>query len=128
MSPDLRRLVIEQFEPGETARMWIELDLDESLRFASSPLVATDRRLLGIANQSATLVSLRWSAIGSLTAKEHGAIGLLEVHTTDGRTHTWRYTVGKAVAIDKLIQQIEKLRQGIGRLALHERCRCRCRR
>ncbi|MBC7821335.1 MAG: ABC transporter ATP-binding protein [Planctomycetaceae bacterium] len=113
MSPDLRRLVIEQFEPGETARMWIELDLDESLRFASSPLVATDRRLLGIANQSATPVSLPWSAIGSLTAKEHGAIGLLEVHTTDGRTHTWRYTVGKAVAIHKLTQQIEKLKQGI---------------
>ena len=113
MSPDLRRLVTEQFEPGETARFWVELDLDESLRFASRPLVATDRRLLGIANQSATPVSLRWSAIGSLTAKEHGAIGLLEVHTTDGRTHTWHYTVGKAVAIHKLTQQIEKLKQGI---------------
>ena len=113
MSPDLRRLVTEQFEPGEAARFLVELDLDESLRFAAGLLVATDRRLLGIANHSATPVSLLWSDIGSVAAKEHGALGSLEVRATNGQTHVWRYTVGKAAAIHKLIQQIEKLRQGI---------------
>ena len=113
MSADLRRLVTEQFEPGEAARFWVELDLDESLRFAAGLMVATDRRLLGIANHSTIPVSLLWSAIGSVTAKEHGALGALEVRETNGQTHVWRYTVGKAAAIHKLIQQIEKLSQGI---------------
>ncbi len=113
MSADLRRLVTDQFEPGEAARYWVELDLDESLRFAAGLLVATDRRLLGMANHSATPVSLPWSEIGSLAAKEHGALGALEVRAANGQTHVWRYTVGKAAAIHKLIQQIEKLKQGI---------------
>ncbi len=113
MSPDLRRLVTEQFEPGEAARFWVELDLNESLRFAPGLLVATDRRLLGIANHSATPVSLPWSDIGSVAAKEHGALGSLEVRAANGQTHVWRYTIGKAAAIHKLTQQIEKLRQGI---------------
>ncbi|MFM9960226.1 MAG: ABC transporter ATP-binding protein [Planctomycetaceae bacterium] len=103
----------DQFEPGEVARFWVELDLDESLRFATGLLVATDRRLLGLANPSATPVSLLWSEVDSVTSKEHGALGLLEVRATDGQTHVWRYTVGKAAAIHKLIQQIEKLKQGI---------------
>lgn len=113
MATDLRRLVTEQFEPGEAARLWVELDLDESLRFAPGLLVATDRRLLGIANSSATPVSLLWANIGSIVAKEQGALGSLEIRATDGRSHIWRYTVGKAVAIHKLTQQIEKLKQGI---------------
>jgi ATP-binding cassette subfamily B protein len=106
-------LVVERFEPGETARGWVELDLDADLRFSPSLLAVTDRRLLGATNASAVPVSVAWSDMASVTAKEHGAVGTLEVSTTGGRTHAWRYTVGKAVAVHKLIQQIEKLKQGI---------------
>ena len=113
MSADLRRLLVERFEPGETARGWIELDLDADLRFSPSLLAATDRRLLGVTNASRTPVSVAWSDMASVTAKEHGALGSLEVRAKNGQTHVWRYTVGKAAAIHKLIQQFEKLRQGI---------------
>ena len=113
MSADLRRLLVERFEPGETARGWIELDLDADLRFSPSLLAATDRRLLGVTNASRTPVSVAWSDLASVTAKEHGAVGTLEVRTSGGLTHVWRYTVGKSVAVHKLIQQIGKLKQGI---------------
>jgi ATP-binding cassette subfamily B protein len=106
-------LVTEQFEPGEAARSWVEFDLDESLRFTTGWLVATDRRLLGLASASTSPVSLLWSDIASVTAKEHGALGALEVRSANAQTHVWRYTVGNAAAIHKLIQQIEKLRRGI---------------
>lgn len=111
MSPGVRRLVVDQFEPGEAARLWVEVDLDADLRFSTGLLVATDRRLLGTSSSSAVSVSLSWSQIGTVSAKEHGALGTLEVQTTDGRTHVWRYTVGKSVAVHKLVQQIEKFQQ-----------------
>ena len=90
--------------------MWVELDLDESRQFAPSLLVATDRRLLA-ASSSASVSAIAWPQLDTVTAKEHGALGLLEVRTKSGQMHTWRYTVGKAVAIHKLVQQIEKLQQ-----------------
>lgn len=114
LSADLRRLLTEQFEPGEAARMWVELDLDESLRFSPSVLVATDRRLLGTTASSAVPISLTWSQIAVVSAKEHGALGLLEVRSTGGQTHFWRYTVGKAIIVHKLVQQIEKLKLSEG--------------
>jgi ATP-binding cassette subfamily B protein len=106
-------LLVERFEPGETARGWVELDLDADLRFAPNLLAVTDRRLHSATNASNAPFSVTWSDLVSATAKEHGAVGTLEVRTTGGATHVWRYTVGKAVAVHKLIQQIEKLKQGI---------------
>ena len=103
-------MLLEQFEPGEAARLWVELDLDESLQFSPGCLAVTDRRLWGVSPAHAAPVTLFWSQVESVTANEHGAIGLLKVRATDGHTHVWRYTVGKAVAIHKLVQQIEKLK------------------
>ncbi len=93
--------------------MWVELDLDATLRFSPALLAVTDRRLIGVSPSSATPVSVPWSAVASVTAKEHAALGSLEVRTTDGQMHAWRYTIGKSVAVHKLVQQIEKFRQGI---------------
>lgn len=94
--------------------MWVEVDLDESLRFSPSVLVATDRRLLGTTAANTKTISLSWSQIDAVSAKEHGALGLLEVRTTNGQSHVWRYTVGKAVVVHKLVQQIEKLKLAEG--------------
>ena len=116
MSPDLRRLVVEQFEPGEVARMWVETDLDANLNYSAGLLAVTDSRVVGIhsknaASSSPVIESWLLSDIGQVSSKEHGAIGTFELRTSAGTTTVWRYTVGKAVAIHKLIQQIEKLQQ-----------------
>lgn len=113
---DLRRLAVEQLQPGEHARMWVETDLDAKLNYAAGLLGVTDRRVIVIQAESAASSSPpfeSWllSDVQQVTAKEVGAIGTLELRTSKGSTSTWRYTVGKSIAIHKLVQQIEKLQQ-----------------
>lgn len=113
---DLRRLAVEQLQPGEHARMWVETDLDAKLNYAAGLLGVTDRRVIVIQAESAAsssppVESWLLSDVQQVTAKEVGAIGTLELRTSTGSTSTWRYTVGKSIAIHKLVQQIEKLQQ-----------------
>ncbi|GDY10148.1 ABC transporter [Planctomycetia bacterium] len=113
---DLRRLVVEQLQSGDRARMWVETDLDVNLNYATGLLAVTESRVIGIHTQnvaSSKPVIESWllSDIGQVSSKEHGAIGTFELRTTAGTTTAWRYTVGKAVAIHKLVQLIEKLQQ-----------------
>lgn len=116
MPSDLRRLAVEQLQSGESARMWAETDLDANLNYAVGLLAVTESRVIGIHAEkaaSSSLVIESWllSDIGQVSSKEHGAIGSFELRTSAGTTGVWRYTVGKAAAIHKLIQQIEKLQQ-----------------
>lgn len=115
MSSDLRRFALEQLESGERARMWVETDLDASLNYSSGLLGVTDRRVIGIRAATAPATTQKiesWPlpSVGLISAKEHGAVGSFELHTSDGQVSTWRYTVGKAVFIHSLIVQIEKLK------------------
>ena len=96
--------------------MWVETDLDANLNYAIGLLAVTESRVIGIhaetaASSSPVIESWLLSDIGQVSSKEHGAIGTFELRTSAGTTRVWRYTVGKAVAIHKLIQQIEKLQQ-----------------
>lgn len=96
--------------------MWAETDLDANLNYAVGLLAVTESRVIGIHAEkaaSSSLVIESWllSDIGQVSSKEHGAIGSFELRTSAGTTGVWRYTVGKAAAIHKLIQQIEKLQQ-----------------
>lgn len=116
MPSDLRRLVVEQLQSGEHARKWVETDLDANLNYAVGLIAVTDQRVIGIRPRSAASSELSiesWllSDIRQVSSKEHGAIGTFELRTTAGTTITWRYTVGKAVVVHKLVQQIEKLQQ-----------------
>lgn len=116
MPTDLRRLVVEQLQSGEHARMWVETDLDANLNYAVGLLAVTESRVIGIhaetaVSSSPVIESWLLSDISQVSSKEHGAIGTFELRTTAGTTVVWRYTVGKAVAVHKLVQQIEKLQQ-----------------
>ncbi len=94
--------------------MWVETDLDATLNYTAGLLGVTDRRVIGIraervASSGPAVETWLLSDIRHVSAKEVGAIGTLELRTSAGVTSTWRYTVGKSVAIHKLVQQIEKL-------------------
>ncbi len=95
--------------------MWVETDLDAKLNYSAGLLCVTDRRVVGIraesgASSAPAVESWSLSDIKLVTAKEVGAIGTLELCNSAGATSTWRYTVGKSVAVHKLVQQIEKLK------------------
>ncbi len=113
---DLRRLAAAELQSGEHARMWVETDLDLNLNYQAGLLVVTDRRLIGVKAETAlgsspNKLAMLLANIQQVTAREHGAVGTLEIYCTDGRIQLWRYTVGHAVAIHRLLQQIEKLKQ-----------------
>ncbi|MBM3971517.1 MAG: ABC transporter ATP-binding protein [Planctomycetes bacterium] len=119
MPSDLRRLVVEQLKSGEHARMWVETDLDANLNYATGLLAVTESRVIGIrvettASSQPVIESWLLSVVGQVSAKEHGAIGTFELRTAAGTTSIWRYTVGKAVIVHKLVQQIEKLKLAEG--------------
>lgn len=107
---ELRRLALQQLEPGETARLAVDIDLDHQLRYVPGLLLLTDQRLLALRDSHAPLESFTLSDIETVVAREHGAIGVLELSVGE-QTLVWKYTVGKAAAIHKLVQQVEKLKQ-----------------
>lgn len=114
MATDLRRLLLEHLESGEHARVWAETDLNEQLRYNAGLLAMTDRRLICASDTPADAKTRSWplSQIRSVTTREQGAIGTLEIVLSSGEPVVWKYTVGRAVAVHKLAQQIQKWRQG----------------
>ena len=114
MAHELRRIALEQLQSGEHARIWVETDLDATLKYTAGLLGVTDRRVIGFRAESTAssipaVESWSLSDISHLSAKEVGAIGTLELRTSAGVISTWRYTVGRSVAIHKLVQHVEKL-------------------
>ncbi len=96
--------------------MWVETDLDQSLNYQAGLLVVTDRRLIGVRAETVSVSGPSMSAmpladIQQVTAREQGTVGTLEIRGSEEQPQLWRYTVGHAVAVHRMIQQIEKLKQ-----------------
>jgi ATP-binding cassette subfamily B protein len=114
LATDLRRHLLEHLEAGEHARVWAETDLNEQLRYNAGLLALTDQRLICVSDAPDAPDWRSWSLsqIRSVTTREQGAIGTLEFVLSSGETIVCKYTVGKAIAVHKLAQQILKWQQG----------------
>lgn len=98
-----------QLAEHETVLAWIDLDLDDNLRYASQPLVLTNHRLLvRTAGQSA------WHSYPvqpgfSLHHHDHAGVGHLDLNGPEGRLAAWCYTLNQSSRALQLLTQFERL-------------------
>jgi ATP-binding cassette subfamily B protein len=86
----------------------LEVDLDSQLRFTSSPLVLTDRRLLTRAPGQGAWQSWPIASDLSLRHHDHAGLGCLALHDAKGLLHTWRFTLNLHAPVLRLVEQFEK--------------------
>ncbi len=106
----LRRMIVNHFEAGERAKLWVETDLNAQHQFQTTLLVVTDRT---VSWMSADASSARISVddIEGVAASERGPLGQLELRLSGQRVETFHYSIGQSAAIHRLVQLIEKLKQ-----------------
>jgi ATP-binding cassette subfamily B protein len=104
---------------GETPVAWMAADLDQNLRYASSLVLLTDRRLLSFGPLNgkpvAEAATDAWTVDASLTlqASEHASVGALELLAGEQRLARWRYTAAQAAAAHRLARRFATLTRGL---------------
>lgn len=95
-------------EPGETVLARLDTDLDARLRYVAGRVLVTDRRLLAIAPGQSGWQS--WPCTPGLRLHAHDHAGAAALELDDGRTRLglWRYTLGRAPAAQRLLDQFER--------------------
>ncbi len=91
----------------------LEVDLDGQLRFHTSPLVLTDRRLLTRSEGSAGWQS--WAIQPGLQLRhlDHAGVGTLSLHDANGRLAEWRFTLALHAPVLRLVEQFERRQQAL---------------
>src|SRR5688500_8950652 len=79
-----------QLQPGETPLAWFEPDLDERMRFASSFIVLTDRRVLAAERGADSESAISWRSwtveeVAHIRSAEHAGLGTLELLGAEAR-------------------------------------------
>ena len=124
-SPWIRSLVEPKLTGGETVVTWFEPDLDTTLRYSPGLVVLTNRRILAFAWEQEASSSGRagtapksfqaWN-IGpdlAFVARDQGGVGRLELSNAHELVAHWRYTMARASAARRLVDQFDSVRQGI---------------
>lgn len=112
INPSLRALASDVLRDEEELRDWLEIDLDETLRYRSGLLLVTDQRLLFI--EMPPLPGSHWSISQnmSLQYKDRLSTGSLEL-AEDGQTRqVWRFTAAKRVKARGFKACFEHIQQG----------------
>ncbi|WP_183377915.1 MULTISPECIES: ABC transporter ATP-binding protein [unclassified Herbaspirillum] len=97
-----------QLVANETVISWIELDLDQSLQFARSVVVVTQKRLLACSQGSWSAWELRAGLL--LKHHDHAGVGSLELLDDKARLALWRYTLAQNPQALRLITHFEQQR------------------
>ncbi len=97
----------------EEIRAWLEIDLDEHLRFRKQLLIITNQRLLHINDSKKTLAEYAYRTGLSCQRHDHAGVGKIELfdHSSangEVRLAVWQYTLAHDVASARFIKQFEQ--------------------
>ena len=103
-----RPQVQSALQSDENALAFLEVDLDESLRFAKSAVILTDRRLLTC--DEATNNCQAWDLLTDdrLTLTDHAGVCRLEFFRQEQRLAVWRATLGLQPSALRLLAAFEQ--------------------
>ncbi len=100
----------------EKIQAWLEVDLDEQMRFSKRLLLLTDRRLIGLVGAGADISEYALDAGLSLRQTDHAGIGCIELFAAETRLACWRYTMAQNADATRFVRQfgqvLEYLRTG----------------
>ncbi|MGS1006685.1 cyanophycin metabolism-associated ABC transporter [Achromobacter anxifer] len=92
---------------GETLLAWVEIDLDQRLKFRPGLVAATDRRLLARHPDEPRWESWAYGPQLKLSLTDHAGAALLELHDDGSRLGAWRFTLARNPAALRLLAQFE---------------------
>ena len=98
---------------GEKIQAWVEIDLDNRLRFASGLVIVTDRRFLAYAPGNTSWQEWPLRSGLTLNHNDHAGVGALELIDEKGLLATWRYTLAKNLAALRVIAEFDLNRASI---------------
>ena len=93
---------------GETLLGWLEVDLDNQLRFSPGLVAVTDHRLLAKVGTETGWQAWDYRQGLALLHHDHAGVGTLELHDATQRLASWRYTLGQNVAALRLVDAFEE--------------------
>ena len=108
-----REALLPRLEAGDTLRAWLEVDLDQRLRFCRGLLAITDRALLACDPESGTWSTWEFRDGLRLDHHDHAGVGTLELADGAGRLGCWRFTLAHNVAALKLQREFDQRRESL---------------
>ena len=109
LPPDWRAEVRARLAPDESLLAWFEPDLDARLHYARGLVLLTDRRVLA-AEGSSSWQSWPLEPGADLKVAEHSGAGTLELVGPMGRLGQCRFTAGRMVDAQRLVQCLANFR------------------
>ena len=92
---------------GETLLAWVEIDLDQRLKFHPGLVAATDKRLLARKADDSGWESWAYGPQLSLTLADHAGAAVMELHDDSARLGIWRFTLACNPPALRLLAQFE---------------------
>ena len=91
----------------ESLLAWVEIDLDQRLKFHPGLVAATDRRLLARNADDTGWESWVYGPQLTLNLSDHAGAAVLELHDDTARLAVWRFTLARNPAALRLLAQFE---------------------
>jgi ATP-binding cassette subfamily B protein len=91
--------VLSQVHLGENVLAWLEVDLNDELRFKKTLVILTDQRVISTDEAQKNWNLSQLSPDLSLRVQDHGGVGTLALHQGGRRLAAWRFTLGLEAAV-----------------------------
>ena len=91
--------VLSQVNLGENVLAWLEVDLNDELRFKKNLVILTDQRVISTDETQKSWNFYPVSSDLSLRVMDHAGVGTLALHQGARRLAAWRFTLGLEAAV-----------------------------
>ncbi|MFM7004365.1 MAG: ABC transporter ATP-binding protein [Limnohabitans sp.] len=91
--------VLSQVHLGENVLAWLEVDLNDELRFKKNLVIFTDQRVISTDETQKSWNFYPVSSDLSLRVMDHAGVGTLALHQGARRLAAWRFTLGLEAAV-----------------------------
>ncbi len=105
--------VLSQVHLGENVLAWLEVDLNDELRFKKNLVILTDQRVISTDETQKSWNFYPVSSDLSLRVMDHAGVGTLALHQGARRLAAWRFTLGLEAAVLRWKLRFENHQQPI---------------
>ena len=91
--------VLSQVHLGENVLAWLEVDLNDELKFKKNLVILTDQRVISTDEAQKSWNFYPVSSDLSLRVMDHAGVGTLALHQGARRLAAWRFTLGLEAAV-----------------------------
>ena len=91
--------VLSQVHLGENVLAWLEVDLNDELKFKKNLVILTDQRVISTDETQKSWNFYPVSSDLSLRVMDHAGVGTLALHQGARRLAAWRFTLGLEAAV-----------------------------